>query len=249
MATEFTIATFNVENLFIRYNFRGKKVKIGNKTTYKAYTAKELQQAVKDGFIRDPKIVTRNFEPIRKLTAKTLKAVKADIIGLQEVEGLDTLKTFNSRYLNGKYKYKIVIDGNDPRFIDVGLLSKFPIDYVRSHQFERSGKSYVFSRDCLEVHFNIGGKPLVVFVNHLKSMMGGRGNTKKRRDLQSKNIIRILKERFGNNYGSRDFIILGDLNDYYDTAKPAESGIRRLLESNQMENVAERLPASDRWTH
>ena len=225
MADEFTIATFNVENLFIRYNFKGKKIKQGNKTTYKAYTAAELKKAVKDGFIIDSKIITRNFEPIRKLTARTLKAVKADIIGLQEVESLDTLKTFNSRYLNSKYRYKIVIDGNDPRFIDVGLLSKFPIDYVRSHQFERSGRSYVFSRDCLEVHFNMGGKPLVVFVNHLKSMMGGRHQTKKRRELQSRKIIGILKDRFGSNYGDADFVIMGDLNDYYEPARPNASGI------------------------
>ena len=43
--------------------------------------------------------------------------------------------------------------------------------------------------------------------------------------------------------------MLGDLNDYIDPGKESKSGIRKLLESNQMENVLERLPANDRWTH
>lgn len=42
-------------------------------------------------------------------------------------------------------------------FIDVALLSNYPIDFVRTHQFAKKGRSKVFPRDCLEVHINKTG--------------------------------------------------------------------------------------------
>ena len=251
MPTSVTIATFNVENLFVRYSFKGKKVKDAQgKTTYKPFTQKQLAAAVKDGFIIDKDVFNKTFEPVRKLTARALKAVKADIVGLQEVESMDTLKKFNSGYMgNKRFKYQIVFDGNDTRFIDVALLSNYHIDFARTHQFTRKGKSWVFPRDCLEAHINIKGKTLPVFINHFTSMMRGRSKSRYRREGQSNEMIAILKERFGNNYGDYDFVILGDLNDYMVAGDEAASGIRALLQSDQMVNVVDRLPAGDRWTH
>ena len=42
------------------------------------------------------------------------------------VENLDTLKRFRSQYLGGSkaYPYAVAIDGNDPRLIDIAVLSK-----------------------------------------------------------------------------------------------------------------------------
>jgi predicted extracellular nuclease len=253
MSNEVTIATFNAENLFTRYNFRGEKT--GQKNSkgnpiYRPYTPKELAKAVKDGFIIDKNIFKSSMEPFRTLSAEAIKGVKADIVGLQEIESLDTLKKFNSGYMKSKrFKYQYLIDGNDPRFIDVGFLSNIKADFLRTHQFRRKGRSRVFSRDCIEAHFNINGKNLVVFVNHLRSMMKGRSKTKTRRETQSEEIIKILKERFGSNYGKSDFIILGDLNDYMEKDKETQSGIRKLLQNNMMINVINNLPENERWTH
>ena len=253
MGTNVTIASFNTENLFTRYNFRGKntgKKDDEGKVIYRPFTAKELEKAVKDGFIIAPNLFKTTLKPIRTLTAKAIKAVKADIIGIQEVESLDTLKRFNSRYMKTKkFKYQVLVDGNDRRFIDGGLLSNIQIDFIRTHQFRRKGRSKIFSHDCLEVNFKIDGKPLIVFVNHFTSMMRGRSKTKHRREMQSEEMIKILKERFGTNYGDSDFIILGDLNDYMEIGKESESGIRKLLQSDQMENVVERLDPDEQWTH
>lgn len=251
MPTTFTIATFNVENLFIRYRFKGKKVKDSQgKTAYQPFTETQLAKAVKDGFIVDKKVFSRTFKPVRKLTASALKAVKADIVGLQEVESMDTLKKFNSNFMGTKkFRYQMVLDGNDNRFIDVALLSNYPIDFVRTHQFTKKGSSKVFPRDCLEAHINIEGKMLPVFVNHFTSMMRGRSKSRYRRELQSNEMLNILKKRFGDNYGNHDFVILGDLNDYMVPGNEAASGIRTLLQSDQLVNVVDRLPAKDRWTH
>lgn len=110
MATKVTTATFNCENLFTRYNFRGKKTgrkDSKGKAIYREFTPAELDKAVKDGFIVDKEVFKRSLEPFRKLTAAAIKGVKADIVGLQEIENLDTLKNFNSNYLKTKrFKYQ-----------------------------------------------------------------------------------------------------------------------------------------------
>jgi hypothetical protein len=76
------------------------------------------------------------------------------VIALQEVENLETLKRFRTKYFGGpsRYRYMAVIDGNDPRLIDVAILSRHPIVHLRTYQHMRSGdnRSYLFSRDCLE---------------------------------------------------------------------------------------------------
>lgn len=255
MANTVTIATFNVENLFTRFKFKGRRVKnppgSKKKTRFVPYTPKELAKAVEKGFIIERKAFKRHVGPSRKLTAAAIKAIKADVVGLQEVENLDTLKIFNSRYLKGtaRFRYQYLIDGNDPRFIDVGLLSRLEVDFLRTHQFRVKSGKRVFSRDCLEVHIRVGNKTLPIFVNHFKSMMGGRGPTKKRRLDQSKELLKILKERFGNDFGKKDFVVLGDMNDYMETGDENSSGIRPLLESKQVVNVVDRLPADQRWTH
>lgn len=47
--------------------------------------------------------------------------MKADILAVQEVEHIKILKQFNSDFLNGMYEHVVLIEGNDTRFIDVGV--------------------------------------------------------------------------------------------------------------------------------
>lgn len=257
MPATITVATFNVENLFTRFKFKGKRVRNRPGSTrryrYVPYTPEELQRATENGFVIDTGAFSRTLEDARVLTAKALKGVKADIAGLQEVENLDTLRLFNSNYMKTKkFPYTYVIDGNDNRLIDVGLLSRFEVDFLRTHQFTKSSnrRSKVFSRDCLEAHVRLdGGAVLPVFVNHFTSMMRGRAETRYRREGQSEEMIDILKGLFGTNFGDSDFVVVGDLNDYMEPGHESESGLRALLQSDQMENVADRLPADQRWTH
>ena len=67
-----------------------------------------------------------------------IKENDPDIIALQEIENLDTLKQFNRvrSYLNRDYPYAILIDGNDRRQIDVALLSKHKLTNIRTHQYD-----------------------------------------------------------------------------------------------------------------
>lgn len=90
----------------------------------------------------------------KKLTAKLIKLMDADILALQEVENAAVLKRFASKYLRSEgYKYQTLIEGNDMRKIDVAVLSRHPIEHIRSYAHERtaSKRAWLFSRDCLEV--------------------------------------------------------------------------------------------------
>jgi endonuclease/exonuclease/phosphatase family metal-dependent hydrolase len=251
MPQKLRVAAFNVENLFARFRFKGKRERYqkpdgGYGYRYREYTAEELHQAVKDGWIVDKTFFAIHDERSKEITAKAIRAVKADVIALQEVESLDTLKRFNRQYRLG-YRYSLLIDGNDPRLIDVAVLSKHPFGDVRTHQFETSGRSFVFSRDCLEVEIQLSQHTfLPVFVNHFKSMIGGRKETMPRRRAQAQRVVKILKERFGNRLAQEAFIVLGDLNDYLPS-----SGLAPLLSQPWLENVVQTRIADskERWTH
>jgi len=227
-----TVATFNCENLFTRFLFN-KKLKQST-----------IDNAVKNGFMLDKKLFERIKDKERDLTAKAIKDTSADIIGLQEVENLDTLKSFQSDFLH-MYPYQYLIDGNDPRLIDVGVLSKIETKHLVTHQFDKADSQRIFSRDCLELEFDLEGTSLTIFVNHFKSMLGGRDQTMPRRKAQSERVLQIVKDKFGSNPGNENFIILGDLNDYLPS-----SGLQPLIDSPWLENVVQtRLPKGDQWTH
>jgi endonuclease/exonuclease/phosphatase family metal-dependent hydrolase len=236
------LATFNVENLFARFRFDDQV---------------DPANAVRDGWDVNSTLFRLQDEDSKRLTGETIKAMRADVIALQEVENLDVLKRFRSLYLGGSraYPYALSIDGNDPRLIDVAVLSKYPIVHVRSYQERRTGNSYLFSRDCLELDLDIAGRPLTLFVNHLKSMLdkddpkNGRRRTRDRRALQAREVRRIVTARFGPKAGEHPFVILGDFNDYLDTDEQGTTGISEVVRWQQVENVVARLPRADRWTH
>lgn len=231
MPTNITIATFNCENLFKRYKFSSK------------LSDKQKNNAVEHGFILDRTLFETIVDEEKSLTAKAIKATKANIVALQEVENLDTLKSFNSLFLK-QYPYKYLIDGNDPRLIDVGVLSTIEANGLNTHQYDKIGKEEIFSRDCLEVEFNVGGVELTLFINHFKSMIGDEQKNIEKRKRQSQRVVDIIKNKFGNNPIKENFIVLGDFNDH-----PSSPGIKPLLSQKWLENVVERLPIQEQWTH
>ncbi len=230
------VATFNCENLFARYRFRDNV---------------NPDDAVSDGWLADDTRFDVNDRDAKRITGNAIEATNADVIALQEVEGLDTLKRFRSRHIDRGtrvYPYVALIDGNDPRLIDVAVLSRYPITRIRTHQHVKRTprSSYTFSRDCLEVDVDVRGSELTLYVQHYKSMMGGRSNTRDRRMLQVRATRSIIERRFGrSNTGNGNWIVLGDFNDYMTDG----SSLGRLVNWNQVEEVVARLPESERWTH
>jgi predicted extracellular nuclease len=236
------IGTFNCENLFARFKFNSNI---------------DPAKAVKNGF--DINMINFDIlnETEKKLTAKAIAALDADVLALQEVENLDVLKRFRSERLkNLKYTFSMLVDGNDPRQIDLAVLSRFPLVGTRSYQHLRDGNSALFSRDCLEVDVQVNGQILTLFVNHLKSMLDknnpsqGRKNTRPKRVKQAAEVKKIVEARFGASPGSASWAVVGDLNDFLGPGQGTTSGITDLVTWSEVENVVDRLPiVTDRWTH
>lgn len=241
--TTLRLATFNVENLFARWRFK---------------EGQNSAEANKRGWIVDQTQFVELGQDDKAITGAALREVDADVLALQEVENVDTLKHFRDRSLGGRatYPYIAGVDGNDPRLIDVAVLSKLPITHIRSYQHfldPASPTAALFSRDCLEVDVEVGvglsKKTVTIYVNHFKSMIGGRKETRPKRERQAAKVMEIVTERFGSAPGDSPFVVLGDLNDYMEADSDGNSGIADLVGWDQVENVVTRLPEDDQWTH
>lgn len=224
------IATFNVENLFARYNF---------KRNFTPTT---------DGFSINNLAFDLYDNDSKKITAKAIKKMKADIVCLQEVENMEVLDRFVSRHLAGRgYKHKMLVDCHDPRRIDVAVISKFPIVNTVTYRHVRNKNNswWLYSRDCLQVTVDCNGKLLTLFNNHFKSMLGGRDDTKERRQEQVEGVANLITELYSGNDYKGNFIVLGDFNDYEDD----ETSLTKLISHEGLVNVMKRIPEEDRWTH
>ncbi len=166
-------------------------------------------------------------EVTRENTAKVIKALKADVQCLVEVENRETISNFNGDMLgSSKFPYNMLIDGNDPRGIDVGLLSRYPIRNIRTHIFDKekpTSKSFIFSRDCMEIELEIAkNKSLHVLCNHFKSKgySASQSEADARRKLQADTVKKILQD----NYDLKKdlVVVLGDFNDTPDS-KPLQA--------------------------
>ena len=260
-----TLATFNANNLFLRYRFMDK---------YPGSPPSKKPPAELDTRVVDPKAADDarfKFLPMyqrgmfrvfnedqRRIEAKVLgDGDPPDIVCLQEVESMLALREFNERYLGKHYDHALVIDGRDLRQIDVGLLSTRKVLDVRTHVDDRTSdkKDYVFRRDLLEVVLDLPGqRTLTVFIAHLKSKFTGINIKDKAAETAKSDATRlrearaaakIIRSRFpGAKFKSELFALCGDFND-----EPESDPVGPLVRDLGLENVIDRLPAEERWTH
>lgn len=142
--------------------------------------------------------------------ARVITDVDADVLALVEVEDRPSLVRFNKELLGGRYEHVMLVDGNDDRGIDVGIMTKkgFSIESIRSNVDIKDGDDPVFSRDCPQYEIRTPtGKVLHVLVNHFKSQSGGGGDKRRR---QAKEVRRIAGELVK---ARKNVIVLGDLNE------------------------------------
>lgn len=73
-------------------------------------------------------------EPIDELatrmTAKVINEVAADVLCLVEAEDRPSLVRFNAELLGNRYGHRMLVDGNDPRGIDVGLFCRAGVEVL-----------------------------------------------------------------------------------------------------------------------
>jgi endonuclease/exonuclease/phosphatase family metal-dependent hydrolase len=162
-------------------------------------------------------------EPVREAaaqnTARVIDAVNADVLAVVEAEDRTTLRLFNEKLLRAvdatPYEHVMLIDGNDDRGIDVGILarSKFPIVSIRSHVDDADADGLIFSRDCAEYEIALSGRQrLWVLVNHLKSKGFGKASDNDARRLRQATRLRKLYDAH-RAQGDALVAVLGDFND------------------------------------
>lgn len=182
-----------------------------------------------------------------KNTGRVIRDINAHVICIIEVEDRQVLKAFNSERLNRMYPYNMLIDGNDPRGIDVSIYSKLELGAVRTNIFDGPANSRTFSRDCLEVEVvTDNGQSIYFLVNHLKSKSGrNQRHNNQRRRRQSNRVNQILQSRY--NLNNQLVVVAGDFND-----TPNSAPLQPLLGNNRLHDVlALQFPnqPQERWTY
>lgn len=262
-----TVGTFNLNNLFSRFNFRVNisSIKSGSQVSYSFDKNDQFKIRHFQGRLIKPKSQKTTIE-----IADRIKSLNLDILCVQEVEDIGILKQFNKDYLGeDKYPYAVLIEGNDPRFIDVGLLSRYPIGPITSWKESRyeDETGTIFSRDLQQVEVlnkSRSKKLFTIFNTHLKSNFiphdaadpeAEAVKIGKRRQKQAHVIAEIIKSETRPN---SSFILLGDMNDTPDSEYLENfTQDNELSFSNALENMVEvgemnytKYPPSNHfWTH
>jgi endonuclease/exonuclease/phosphatase family metal-dependent hydrolase len=179
-------------------------------------------------------------------TARVIRDLNADVLAVVEAESRPVLEQFNQQILKAvggrPMRHVMVIDGNDPRGIDVGLMTgkNHPIGLMRSHVDDRDSRGLdIFSRDCPEYAVGLpGGETLWVLVNHLKSKgYGSKASSDRKRKAQAERIKAIYESRLA--AGSALVAVVGDFND-----TPGSDPLSPLLQHSDLKDVFEH-PAFD----
>jgi endonuclease/exonuclease/phosphatase family metal-dependent hydrolase len=182
--------------------------------------------------------------PVNELTtqhtAMVMRDTGADVLGVIEAENRIALRDFANvmlRAVNGKpYDHVMVIDGNDGRGIDVGILTRkgYEIASIVSHVDDGTRRSEIFSRDCPEYTVSTPqGNSVLIMVNHFKSK--GYGDPKesdRRRRRQAERVAEIYTQR--REEGQANVAVIGDLNDF-----PTSPPLRPLIRDTDLTDISQ----------
>lgn len=177
-------------------------------------------------------------EVATRMTAKVIRTVNADVIGLVEAESRPSLIRFHDQIMKPggiTYEHIMLIDGNDERGIDVGIMTRggFDIESMRSHVDDAANGNRIFSRDCAEYHIKTpSGQDLFVLVNHFKSKgFGSQASSNKKRMAQADRVKAIYNGLV--QQGAKNVAVIGDFND-----TPNSNPLAPLLQNTNLKDIA-----------
>ncbi len=191
---QFSVATFNVENFFDIFDPHPSSPP---RPTIHQYNAKLAKLA----------------DAIIQLGAPT-------VIALQEVENIGVLESLVELEVLAAYDYQpVLIEGDDSRGIDNGYLVRGDMATVTAVE-QVDAPDDLISRYPLmitvDVHLDSGDKTVIFINSHLTSLAAGEAFTEPRRTAQAALSVGAMEAARADNPGA-EFIILGDLNSFYDT--------------------------------
>ncbi len=197
-------------------------VAVGDAITVATYNVLNLFDDVDDPY-RDDDSADVKPRPQLEALAKSIRGLNADLLALEEVENRGYLQMFVDVFLSDMgYNEVVLFEGNDPRGIDVALVSRLPVGTVTSHRHlrfaDQAGTRIPYRRDLLQVRVEpADAPPFDVFVVHLKSKEGSDDDAGLDiRLAEAKETRRILDEALAKDPKAR-FLICGDFNDVIDS--------------------------------
>ncbi|MBN2045121.1 MAG: endonuclease/exonuclease/phosphatase family protein [Anaerolineales bacterium] len=189
---QFSIMTWNVENLFDILDPHPSSPPLPTVSEYRVQITKVAQTIVDAGL--------------------------PTIIGLQEVENIGVLERIADHELIRDYGYiPVLIEGTDSRYIDVGYLVRGDrAEVLAEEQFP--APEGITSRPPLLVQVKLAGRDTEIFLlnNHFTSMSGGEEATEPRRNAQAAWNVTVMEKILTENPGAL-LAVIGDLNSYYDS--------------------------------
>lgn len=226
-----SVGTFNLNNLFSRFNFQGSIASL------RAAEPKRQDVSVAYSFDQSTGYMLRTFQgrlvegkdpDETQRIAERILALDADVLAVQEVEDISVLRQFNADYLGGLYRHIILVEGNDPRLIDVGVMSRLPIGAITSFQtavHPDAPEKRVLGRDLLAVEILDAGRRRMLFtlyntrlkshyVDFREDPVEGQFSNNRRRQQRAEMVARLIG---GNERKGGRFILTGDMNDPVDS--------------------------------
>jgi len=227
-AKTFTIASYNVQNLFDLKN---------DGTEYKEYNPNKNKRWNKSA-------LNTKLKNIQKV----INDLNPTIIALQEIESKHAFENLKQKL--PQYKYGAFLKNKDTA-IGVAILSKIPI--IKTSKIKiYSNKSY--SRPILKVRLKIQNKEFIVYINHWRSKRAPESyridyaNSLKKElvSLDNKGIDYIVLGDFNSNYNESETIKYEkDLNDTFGV-----TAINDILQKPlKLQNLWYELPYSERFSY
>jgi endonuclease/exonuclease/phosphatase family metal-dependent hydrolase len=139
-----------------------------------------------------------------------------DIIGFLEIENAGILEDIVSLVLKDKGYRWTFFSRNPGGALGIGIISKYPFTLAKSHSIISDGE--INPRPMAEVHLDVGGKPVVIFVCHWKSKLGDPEITEAQRKASARLALRRIKELETEKieHSKIPIIVMGDLNENHD---------------------------------
>lgn len=210
----YPVAFYNVENLFDTIDNPSKRDE--------AFTP-----------AGDFKYTTAVYNKKLQNIAHVIAGLKADIIGLAEVENDSVLKalTLQPAIKKNNYRY-ISTKGADPRGINVALLYN-PVRFKLLHHASVAVPlSQDTTRDILFACGILAGDTIYILVNHWPSRWDGKQKTQPYR-VQAATINKHIADSLLSENSLRKILVMGDLND-----NPDDSSILHVLKTaSEKENL------------
>ncbi len=237
------VATFNVENLLSRYRFEGMRPETHAAMSLFEFPNPQWREAA------ERSLAVALADDKRQMTALAIAETRADVLALQEVDGLTVLQAFFANYVHRladiRYGHFALVEGNDRRGIDVAFAARRSLmpeggaritsnrlaTFAELDCFEKdlarrgiTPQDRVFNRDCLMSDLDLGDRTLTVFICHFKSMNNGRKDGRQStlaiRRAEARGVATLIRRRFGAEWRRANWMVLGDLNGYRDGIGP-----------------------------